>query len=132
MSQKNVEIVRGAIDAFNRGEDLNAQFKDAAHDFELDMSRAVGPAHSVFRLDQLERAWSELTEPWESWRMEADELIDAGEHVVLANTTSTRGRDGIEVTAHTTWVWTFREGMIARLCYYQDKAQALEAAGLRE
>jgi ketosteroid isomerase-like protein len=132
MSQENVEIVRGAIDAFNRGEDLNAQFKDPAPDFELDMSRALGPAHSVYRLDQLERAWSEYTEAWESWRMEADELIDAGEHVVLTNTTSTRGRDGIEVTARTTWVWTFREGKIARLCYYQDKAEALEAAGLSE
>jgi ketosteroid isomerase-like protein len=29
-------------------------------------------------------------------------------------------------------VWTFREGKIARLCYYQDKAEALEAAGLSE
>jgi ketosteroid isomerase-like protein len=132
MSEENVEVVRGAIDAFNRGEDLNAQFKDAAPDFELDLSRAVGPLHGVFRLDQLERLWSAGTEPWESLRMEADELIDAGEHVVLTQTTSSRGRDGVEVTAHTTWVWTFREGMIARLCYYQDKARALEAAGLAE
>jgi len=131
MAQENVEIVRAAIDALNKG-DLDAWLKEAAPDYEFDFSRAVGPLHGVFRLDQMERFWSELTEPWESVRMGADELIDAGEHVVGTLAGSNRGRDGIEVTSLTTWVWTFREGKIARLCYYQDKAEALEAAGLSE
>ena len=43
MSQENVEIVRAAFDALNRG-DMDAVLKDAAPDFELDWSRAVGPA----------------------------------------------------------------------------------------
>jgi hypothetical protein len=29
-------------------------------------------------------------------------------------------------------VFTFQEGKIVRQCYYQDKAEALEAAGLSE
>jgi ketosteroid isomerase-like protein len=131
MSQENVEIVRRSFKAFNRG-DLNAVLKDTAPDFELDFSRAVGPVHGVFRLDQMERFLSEGTESWESVRIEADELIDAGEHVVGTLAGSMRGRDGIEVTSLTTWVWTFRDGKAMRLCYYQDKAEALEAAGLPE
>jgi ketosteroid isomerase-like protein len=130
MSEENVEIIRAAIDALNKG-DLDAYLKDAAPDFELDFSRAVGPVRGVFKLDQIRALLDEFFDQWEAVRFEA-ELIDAGEHVVGALATSSRGRDGIEVTAHTTWVWTFREGMIARLCYYQDKAEALEAAGLRE
>jgi hypothetical protein len=51
MSQENVEIVKAAIDAFNR-EDWDAMFKDAAPGFEQDMSRAVGPVRGVFGLDQ--------------------------------------------------------------------------------
>ena len=48
MSQENVEIVRAAVDTFNRG-GVDAAFEDFAPDFELDWSRAVGPLHGVFR-----------------------------------------------------------------------------------
>ena len=41
MSQENVEVIRAALDAFNRG-DFDAMLKYAAPDFELDWSRAVG------------------------------------------------------------------------------------------
>ena len=43
-----------------------------------------------------------------------------------------RGRDGIEVTARRTWVYTIREGGIVRLCQYQDLQEALAAVGLSE
>jgi ketosteroid isomerase-like protein len=42
MSQENVEILRAALDAFNRG-DLEAALKDFAPDFEFDFSQAIGP-----------------------------------------------------------------------------------------
>ena len=131
MSQENVEIIRAAIDALNKG-DLDAWLKEAAPDYELDFSRAVGPVHGVFKLDQIRALLDDFFGQWEAVRFEADELIDAGEHVVVTLATSSRGRDGIEVTARTTWVWTFREGKVPRMGYYQDKPEALEAAGLRE
>ena len=55
MSQENVEIVKAAIDAYNR-EDWDAMFKDAAPGAEMDFSRAVGPWRGVFGLDQIRRA----------------------------------------------------------------------------
>jgi hypothetical protein len=39
MSQENVEIVRAAIDAHNRG-DVDGTFKDAAPDFQYDQTQA--------------------------------------------------------------------------------------------
>jgi ketosteroid isomerase-like protein len=131
MSQENVEIVRNALDAFNRG-DWDAALKDATPDFELDFSRAIGPQHGVFRLDQIRGFWDEFLEPWKSLRIEADEFIEAGEDVVVPVTGYMRGRDGIEVTARRTWVYTFREGAIVRLSQFQERQEALEAAGLRE
>jgi ketosteroid isomerase-like protein len=131
MSQENVEIIRAAIDALNKG-DLDAYLKDFAPDFELDFLRAVGPVRGVFKLDQVRALLDEFFDQWEAVRFEADELIDAGEDVVGTLATSSRGREGIEVTAHTAWVFTFREGKVVRQGYYEDKAQALEAAGLSE
>jgi hypothetical protein len=58
MSQDNVEIIKAAIDAFNR-QDWDAVFKDAAPGAELDFSRAVGPFSGVFKLDQLRRPFFE-------------------------------------------------------------------------
>jgi ketosteroid isomerase-like protein len=52
MSQENVEIVRAAIDAYNRG-GWEAALKDAAPDFELDWSRAIGPLRGVYGREQV-------------------------------------------------------------------------------
>jgi ketosteroid isomerase-like protein len=131
MSQENVEIVRAAIDAFNRG-DVDAAFKDASPDFEYDQTRAVGMDRGVFNLEQFRSLLATFTDSWESFTVGADELIDAGEDVVMPFTNVARGRDGIEVQARGIWVWTIRDGSIVRACLYQDRQEALEAAGLKE
>jgi ketosteroid isomerase-like protein len=131
MSRENVEIIRGAIDAYNRG-DFDAVLKGAAPDFEFDLSRAVGPLHGVFRLDQMREFFEDFAETWESLRLEPHEFIEAGEHVVVPWTLYAEGRDGIEVQTRVTVVWTIRAGAIVRVCMYQDRQEALVAVGLRE
>jgi ketosteroid isomerase-like protein len=131
MSQENVEIVRAAYDAYNRG-DLDAALKDAAPEFELDWTRAVGPQRGVYRLDQIRAFLVDFLEAFESTRVEPDEFVEAEDQVVVPQTGYIRGRDGIEVTARVALVWIIRDGAIVRICLYQQKHEALEAAGLRE
>ena len=131
MPPENVEIVRAAIDAFNRG-DVDAAFKDANPDFQYDQTRAVGIDRGVFNLEQFRSLLATFTDSWESFTIGADELIDAGEDVVMPFTNVARGRDGIEVRARGIWVWTIRDGSIVRACLYQERHEALEAAGLSE
>jgi hypothetical protein len=64
--------------------------------------------------------------------MEAMEHLAAGEHVVVPLTIHFEGRDGIETTADTAHVWTIRDGLVVRLCLYQEREEALEAAGLSQ
>lgn len=131
MSDENVEIVRAAIDAVGRS-DWDGMLKDAAPEFEMDLSRAVGPVHGVYGLDQIRSVLSEFADNWESLRFEASELIDAGDDVVVPWTMYARGRDEIEVPSRVTWVWTLRDGAIVRACMYQQRQEALEAVGMRE
>jgi len=131
MSHENVEIVRAATDAYNRG-DIDAAFKDVIPDFEYDQTRAVGMDRGVFSLDEFRDLLAEFASSWESFTIGADELIDAGEQVVMPFTNVARGRDGIEVQARGVWVWTIRDGSIVRACLYQELQEALEAAGLSE
>jgi len=131
MSQENVEIVRAALDAADRG-DWDAMLRDAAPSFEMDLSRAVGPLHGVYGLDQVRAMLEDFAASWESLRFEPNELIAAGEHVVVAWTMHARGRDGVEVPSRVTWVWTVRDRAILRATMYQERQDALEATGLPE
>ena len=129
MSQENVELVRAAIDALNRG-NVDAATKGMAPDCECDWSRSVGFNAGVYSVDQWRGQIETFISSWESFRLDADEFIDAGDHVVTPLTNRFVGRDGIEVQARPTYVWTFREGAVVRACLYQDREEALVAAGL--
>jgi ketosteroid isomerase-like protein len=128
---RNVEIVRMAWNALDR-RDVQAAFKHAAPDIEFDQTRALGMDRGVYTLDEFTRLTQSFIDTWESVRWEVDQLIDAGDQVVLAFTNRLTGRDGIELTAHGTLIWTFRDERIVRTCLYQDRAEALDAAGLSE
>jgi len=131
MSQENVEIVRRSLEGFNRG-DFEAVFKDAAPDFEYDLSRAVGPWRGVYGRDGALSMIREVVENWEWVRVEPHELIEVGEHVVVPLTMQGVGRDGIEVSARFTLLWSIRDGAVVRITLYQEREEALEAVGLRE
>jgi ketosteroid isomerase-like protein len=130
MSEK-VDVVRAALDAFNRG-DFDAMLRYAAPDFELDWSRAVGPQRGVYKLDQARSFFDDFGDTFESIRVEPNEFIEVDDGVIVPQTGYTRGRDGIETTARITLIWTIRDGAIVRICLYQDKQDALQAAGLSE
>jgi ketosteroid isomerase-like protein len=46
MPQENVEMVRAALEAINRG-DTDAAFKNAAPDFTFDLTRVIGTDRGV-------------------------------------------------------------------------------------
>ena len=96
------------------------------------MSRAIGTDRGIYSLDQMRRLNKELLETWETIQVGAEEYIDAGEHVVIPFTNRLRGRDGIEVQARGTWLCTIRDGLIVRICLYQEVQEALKVAGLSE
>jgi ketosteroid isomerase-like protein len=129
MSRENVEVVRAGIEAFNH-EDWDAVLEHAATDFVLDMSRSIGPRRGTYELDQLRSYLKDFGETFESFRIEADEFIEAGEHLVVPITAHAHGRDGIEGKARTAFVYTFRDGAVTRMVMYQGRRHALEAAGL--
>jgi ketosteroid isomerase-like protein len=77
--------------------------------------------------------WRDWLEPWESYYIEAEDFIDAGDQVVsltrvLAQTT----RDAVAVEHRPAAVWSLREGKIVRVRFFLDRGEALEAAGLSE
>jgi ketosteroid isomerase-like protein len=66
-------------------------------------------------------------------RIEPEQLIDAGEQVVVSMRISGRGKlSGAHVELTLTSVSLLRDGNIVRGRNYSEKAEALEAVGLRK
>ena len=131
MSQENVKLVQAAIEAYNR-QDWDAAFQDAAPGFQVDMSRGLGLMKGVYGLEQIRRVLVDFGEHWEAVWIELHEFIEAGDLLVVPQTTHGEGRDGIEVVSRPTLVWTIRDGAIERVSMYQERQDALEAVGLSE
>jgi ketosteroid isomerase-like protein len=133
MSQENVEIVRRHVEAWNR-RDLRAWLVSFASDGEIDWSRSRAPHKGVYRgHGELEAFWKVFWSTFEDVQLETTHgFTEAGSEVVYSNTAHVRGREGIEVIARSTFAYTFENGQITRLRMFQERAEALEAVGLRE
>jgi ketosteroid isomerase-like protein len=128
MSARNVEVVRGAVEAVER-RDWDGLIAMAAPSFEIDLTRANGPINGVFRLEEVRPMLDEFAGSWRSLRFEHEELIDAGDEIVVPWAMHAGGRDGIEVVSRVTWVWSVRDGAISRATMYQEREDALAAVG---
>jgi ketosteroid isomerase-like protein len=142
MSPENVELVRRAIPP--SGADMVERYcgglpKDFdqtlyAPDFEVEFISKDGSLRpATHGLEGLARAWRQWLEPWESFYVEVERLIDAGnEVVVLAHNRGHTERGGGAVESESAAIWSVRKGKIVKVRFYLERAEALEAAGLRE
>ena len=134
MSQENVEIVRDAVVAYNRG-DLDTLLAYCADDIDY---RAVegalddrGPIHGK---DAVRAYFQDWLDTFDDLKAEPLELIDAADdQVVTVLRFGGRAKlSGVEADLTFAVVYTLRDGKVARGREYWTRDEALEAAGLRE
>jgi ketosteroid isomerase-like protein len=142
MSRANVELVRQLQPG--RDVDLAEAFRDDAiadallaglapfvHPEFESMGRTSVLSVSGTGLQGLRAVWLDWLEPWESYRVELEDVIDAGDQtVVLVRDFGLRKGSDAEVSISAASVWTVRGGKIARVEFYTDRAEGLAAAGL--
>jgi ketosteroid isomerase-like protein len=143
MSQENVELVRRL--QVGPDVDLAALFRDDTRAGR--MIETIAPlfdpgftcvlvlpgSREHAGLPGLRAAWREWLEPWESYRVEIEDVIDAGDAaVVLTRDYGRRRGMDAEVRLLGAAIWTVRNEKIERAEFYGDRKAALEAAGLRE
>jgi ketosteroid isomerase-like protein len=135
MSQENVEMVRREYVAL-AARDWVAIAETWHPDIELEALKADPEAGTYRGLDEITRYFDTWSEPYSEYRVEADEILDAGDRVVAVERVAARGLHGSDTD---TWMqqWLsrliqFKEGKIWRVKEYSTRAQALEAAGLKE
>jgi ketosteroid isomerase-like protein len=146
MSHENVELVRNLQPS--RDTDLVTLFRDEAaatalikalSPFFHEGCEIVAPTFlggqgaRVVGLDGLRAGWLDWLDPWESYRVEVEDVIDAGdEAVVLVRDYGRRAGVAAEVSVVGAAVWTVSDGKVAKVTFYLDRSEALEAVGLEE
>ena len=135
MSQENVELVRATYAAFSglaEGGDITSHVKTFyAPDCEY---HPVEEEEAIRGHDALV-AWNQRWfEAWDEFQVDVDELIEAGEGVIVAAITlhGHGAGSGVQVDQRFFHVFELRDGRVWRVREYTERAEALEAVGLSE
>jgi ketosteroid isomerase-like protein len=122
---ENVELVRLVWDRFQKGEVALEFFEETVEVNDHDV-----PESGVYRGHEgLVRWLEDWGSVWSEWTVEPKDFIDAGEQVVAVfDLTATGKGSGVELTREDAIVHALRGGKIARLDYFNDRAQAMRFA----
>jgi ketosteroid isomerase-like protein len=131
MSSENVELVRAALQQFNR-EGIDAVARNIHPDFETTTPSSLAVEPDTYRGPEGIRRWMDAWgDTMDEIRFEVDELIDAGDRVIAMTRLMARSAStGIELEQGVAMVWTLRNGRAVRMDPYATRDEALAAAGI--
>jgi ketosteroid isomerase-like protein len=130
---EEIERIRSGYAAFNDG-DMQAFVENMSEDVEIRplLGDTIGGG-DVFRGHEGAVRWREiLTSTLHGFQAEVEEIIPAGDgvYVVFAHFSGTGTASGVEVTRGAANIFTMRDGIVLRRDSYEDREDALRAAGL--
>jgi ketosteroid isomerase-like protein len=134
MSEENIEIVRNAIAAFDRG-DIEGVLRVCDEDIVITQPPELPGVSPEQRGHQgVLEALAIWPEQWDDYRIELLRIAAApGGKVFVSQRTRGRGKQsGIEVDMDFSFVFTVRDAKISEWRLFVQEDQALGAAGLRE
>ena len=131
-----MEIVRGIYDAVARRDDM-APFEVYAEDIVWDLSNtrraALNPKTVYHGHEGVRENWRDALSVFGEVDFDVKELVDAGDQVLAVIREREVGRaSGAPVETTHLAVWTLAEGKVTKLQVFDDRHQALQAAGLSE
>jgi uncharacterized protein len=128
MSPEDLETVRRAFDAFARG-DLETLRTLLAPDIEWRTTPDVPFLGTYKGLDEFFRGMEEWMGAFENVTTQVEEMVDAGENVIVGHRMRGRGRDSrVEVDLALFQVVAVRDGKLVRMHDYGTREEALAAA----
>jgi ketosteroid isomerase-like protein len=133
VSRENLDLVRRNIDAYNR-RDIGDYLETVAEELVFHSQFGGVDARTYHGRAGAREYFQDLAEAWHDYRVQPQELLDAGDDRVvgLLCVTAEAERSGIKLERRLGTVFTVRAGRIVAIDGYTTRAEALEAAGLSE
>jgi ketosteroid isomerase-like protein len=143
MSAANIELIKAAVPSevdlveVFAGDDAAAAFigdlSAVDPDLEVEFAGTVSgaPGLSYRGIDGLLEGWRDWLMPWQSYRLEAEDFVDAGDQVLmLVRVRATTNRDGVELEHRSAAVWTVENGMLVAVRFFLERSEAFDFVGL--
>jgi ketosteroid isomerase-like protein len=125
--QAGVELVRGIIDALNRG-DVDGMLARMHPDFEWRPLESSPVARSYRGREQVRRYVEDWLNTFDSLRLDLQDPTEVGDRVLAVIHGRGRGRaSGVELETRFCQVWTLRRGTAVRMEEYANREQGLAA-----
>ncbi len=132
MSQENVDLVRHALEAFNRG-DLDAALQSADPRIEWHDQRELPGAAAYYGKEATTNHLRAALRDLPGYRVDSEQVLDAGTSVIVCGRISAHGRvSNVPVDRPYFAVYAIQAGGIRSVRLFGTRAEALEAAGLSE
>jgi ketosteroid isomerase-like protein len=141
MSQENLEFVRRAYESFNRwathpdrGNFRDPEIEALLHPEVEFHTSPNAPEAGVYRgREAVTEYHRRVFEVFESVRVELEEVLPAGDRVIIVTRQHTVPRGGqASIVQRVVDVWTIREGLLAERHAFSSRQDALEAVAPRE
>jgi ketosteroid isomerase-like protein len=131
VAQEDLEIIRQFYECVNRGDwDRAAELADP----DVEQPGTIGGLEErrlARGLSEIREVYESDEEAWRDYRIEPERMFDAGDRVVVFHREYQRGMSsGMELVTETAAVIDLKDGRIARIQGYMDRAAALQAVGL--
>jgi ketosteroid isomerase-like protein len=132
-AQENVDVVRRSVDHWNSG-DVGALVATFTDDAELRPAPGFVEGEVLFGHEGIRHFFERLHEAWKPGdTVTLGDVRETGNKVIFSFRWRAIGDvSGIETTSEWIAVDTFRDGLIARMEIFSDRAEALEAMGISE
>jgi ketosteroid isomerase-like protein len=144
VSQENVDLIRalyglfgdrGLVAAGDVAEEVDRAFRVYLHpDFQIRIPESYPEGGEVFRGRKGVEGWlAMIDDVWSEWPYQDQRYLDAGDTVVAILRVVAKGTaSGLRLDREVAHVWRISENRAVGVTVYLDRAEALEAAGLRE
>jgi len=137
VSQENVEIVRRFFEEFANSDPRREGFWREAStyldpDFEYHEDEAWPGAGTYRGIPAFRQVVSGYSQAFAEMRLEAEEILDAGDRVLALTSRAARGQHGADAVMHQAGIFTVRRGRVRSWQVFVDRSEALKAAGLAE
>ena len=127
MSQENIAVVLRNLETFEHDEEAWLSTADPAIQwYPIEEGHSLSRGHEA--AIRVRRSW---LENWEGHQVDVEEMKDGSDSVVACLHLTGRGKmSGVEVDLRVYQHFKLRDGKIVYVYEYEDRGEALEAAGL--